>query len=1194
MVATWMIVAVSAVYLSVLFALAHWGDRLAAHPDKAGPLGRFVNRRQVRATTYGLTLAVYCTTWTFYGSVGVAATTGYHFLPIYLGPILMLCLGYPLFRRLLAVSKQHRITSIADFLAARYGKSQMIGVIATAIAVVGALPYIALQLKAIANSFTILTDGVAGADTFADPVATPILSDTAFIVTILMMVFTVLFGTRHVESTEHHRGMMLAIAFESIVKLLAFLAVGFVITFGFFDGPRALFSQVAADPELASVFTSGINGVNFVATTVLAALAFLCLPRQFHVTVVENANQNDLRPALWLFPLYLVLINLFVVPIAMAGLVMFEGRSELGDAFVLLLPLQSGDIGLALFVFIGGLSAATAMVIVATIALSTMVCNHVIVPMLLREASVDPSVAANERSLKAIRRVSIAVILLLSYAYYRFLTDEQALAAIGLLSFAAASQFAPALIGGLIWKRGTRQGALLGMMMGFFIWGYTLLLPVMVRAGAVPNQWFDQGLFGNTLLHPEHLFGVAGLDGLSHGIIWSLSFNVAFYVVFSLLSDRRQVDWVQAKSFVEADADRQAALDAEFQSVSRADLFRLAQRFMGADRAIRAFQAQSEIFGTDFLSKENADPNQIRATERLLAGSIGSASAQIVMGLSLGSGRLNPRGAQILLDEASQAIRFNQDLLHSALENIHQGVSVFDKDRRLTMCNRRYREMLGLPPRLCQPGVPLEEIIRHLAQDGQLGEGEVETLVAARFGELLTMTSTSLDREKASGEVYEIRSDPMPDGGMIVTYTDVTERVRAAEALQAANEGLESRVAERTAELVSLNEELVEAKGIAERANETKSRFVAAAGHDLLQPLNAARLFAAALRERQGDTAAARPVADGEGAFVGKIEASLESLDDLMKALLEISKLDTAVQTPDWADFEIAEVMAPLESEFAAIAEAEGVSLTVIRSTAVVHSDRRLLRRILQNFISNAVRYAATGKVLVGCRRVGDEVSIEVWDTGPGIADADLERIFKEFTRLSPNKTGEGSDAGRRLGLGLAIVERLAGLLEHPIDVRSVPGKGSVFSVRVPRSQRAAPSVEPAPQIVPLPGLLQGVSVLCLDDDEAILEAMTALLNGWGCRPRAVASPAAFFEAFDSEQPDIVIADFHLEADRDGLSVIEAIRNRSGSAVACILATAKTGEDLIARAEALDCPVLSKPLKPARLRALMTNLLSPS
>ncbi|MEM8785159.1 MAG: hybrid sensor histidine kinase/response regulator, partial [Pseudomonadota bacterium] len=316
--------------------------------------------------------------------------------------------------------------------------------------------------------------------------------------------------------------------------------------------------------------------------------------------------------------------------------------------------------------------------------------------------------------------------------------------------------------------------------------------------------------------------------------------------------------------------------------------------------------------------------------------------------------------------------------------------------------------------------------------------------------------------------------------------------------------------------------------------------------------------------------------------------------DDLMKALLEISKLDTAVQTPDWADFEIAEVMAPLESEFAAIAEAEGVSLTVIRSTAVVRSDRRLLRRILQNFISNAVRYAATGKVLVGCRRVGDEVSIEVWDTGPGIADADLERIFKEFTRLSPNKTGEGSDAGRRLGLGLAIVERLAGLLEHPIDVRSVPGKGSVFSVRVPRSQRAAPSVEPAPQFVPLPGLLQGVSVLCLDDDEAILEAMTALLNGWGCRARAVASPAAFFEAFDSERPDIVIADFHLEADRDGLSVIEAIRNRSGSAVACILATAKTGEDLIARAEALDCPVLSKPLKPARLRALMTNLLSPS
>lgn len=1200
MVSLWIVITVGIGYLALLFAIAYLGDQLAKEMSPQGPVGRFFRSERVRGSIYALTLAVYCTTWTYYGSVGVAANTGYNFLPIYLGPILILIVGYPLYRRLLRVSKAQGITSIADFLAARYGKSQALGAVATGLAVFGALPYIALQLKAVAMSFHVLVTEQSWAKPLPDPATTPLAQDSAFWVAALLAVFAILFGTRHVDSTEHHRGMMLAIAFESLIKLVAFLAVGSFVTFTYFGGPRELTETALAMPQIREVFTSGIDPVFWITTTLLAALAFLCLPRQFHVAVVENENQNHLRTAAWLFPAYLFAINLFVIPLAMAGSTLFPTAAA-SDAYVLHLPLLANQVELALFAYVGGLSAATAMVIVATIALSTMVCNHIVVPLILRRQSDGaPAALGGEQGLKLIRRVAIIVILGLAYGYYRFLTGDKALADIGLLSFAAASQFAPALIAGLFWKRGTKQGALVGMSAGFAVWAYLLLIPTIGQAGLLPQSWLESGMF---LLPGEarySFFGLLELDFLSNGALWSLSVNIALFVLLSLIGERRPIDEAQANAFVRAETKIEGLLDGSYGPIPRSALFSVAERFLGSERTVRAFLARSEVFGTDFLSEEPANPDQILATERLLASSIGAASARAVMALSLNRRSIDRKGARQLLDTASEAIRFNQDILHATLENIRQGVAVFDRDLRLAVSNRSFTEILELPGYLHQIGVPLTDIIDYLASKGDLGEGHPEPLAKARLEELLDQKTTIIDRRRPSGRIYEVRSDPMPEGGVILTYTDVTDRVTAAEALRAANEGLEARVAERTSELLALNKALEEAKSAAETANATKSRFLAAASHDVLQPLNAARLFSAALKDRleraSSDGAPLADPLDPEGPQTDEIaqnvERSLESLDELLGALVEISKLDTNAEKPELSTFDVGDLLSLLQTEFSAIAQEKGVVLRTVPCGQPVVSDRRMLRRILQNLMSNAIRYSPNGRVLVGCRRDGGQLRVEVLDTGPGISKADQEEVFKEFKRLKPDRDRSLPEGERSLGLGLAIVERMAGLLGHPLTLRSQPGKGSAFCVSVPIAQATPlPKAIPKPKRPVLP-VFQGAEILCYDDDRSILVGLQTLLGGWGCRVRLAGRLEEAAEDLERHgPPQVMIIDYHLEADRDGITALSELREASGYAGPVLFITAESSPEMAAQAKRVGAQLMKKPVKPANLRARLTALL---
>ena len=455
----WGVIAAAFGYIGLLFVVASYGERLTQ-----------VQRGHLGTIIYPLSLAIYCTSWTFFGSVGLATRTSVEFLAIYVGPILMIAFCTPLLMRVIQLAKSQNITSIADFIAARYGKSQAVAATAAGIAIIGSVPYIALQLKAVASSLeTILNQD-------QDVSSIPYIGDIAFIVTITLAAFAVLFGTRQTDATEHQHGLMLAVATESLVKLVAFIAAGVFVTFVMF-GPSDLWDRAMKTPEAVRAIETAPSIGNFAAMTLLSFLAIMLLPRQFHVSVVENSTEAEVRRARWLFPLYLVAINLFVIPIAIAGLVTFPFGASDSDMYVLALPIQAGATWLSVVVFIGGLSAATAMVIVECVALAIMVSNDIVVPLVLKRRPAAQAGKANFGGfLLKVRRVAIFAIMAMAYLYYHALGNAQ-LAAIGLLSFAAVAQLAPAFFGGLFWRRATARGAMGGMMIGFAVWAYTLFLP---------------------------------------------------------------------------------------------------------------------------------------------------------------------------------------------------------------------------------------------------------------------------------------------------------------------------------------------------------------------------------------------------------------------------------------------------------------------------------------------------------------------------------------------------------------------------------------------------------------------------------------------------------------------------------------------------------------------------------------------
>ncbi len=1143
MVSSWILLLVSIGYAALLFGVAWWGDRRPMYPD----------RPWLRPVVYSLALAVYCSSWTFYGAVGSAVRNGLGYLPIYLGPVLLLMFGWRIIERLALIARSENTVSIADFISSRYGRSRRLAALVTVIALIGVVPYLALQYKAVAMSLSVLS-GEGGDSTHG------FFTDPALYVALLMALFAALFGTRQVDATEHHHGMMLAISLESVVKLVAMIAVG-VFAYLWLDG-----NAIRVTASARTLFENA-PPVGFIAQTLLGFLAIVCLPRQFHVAVVECSDVGDIRKARWLFGGYLVLFSLMVVPVAAAGAALFGGTAVADDSYVLALPLAEGRTALAIVAYVGGFSAATGMVIVASIALATMVSNDLVMPVLLRRGWAEHHAEADVASrVLWIRRVAILLLALTAYSYYRSSSNDSTLASYGLMAFAAVAQFAPGLIGGLYWRGASRRGVEVGMVLGFATWIYTLLLPTMTQAGWFDAHWLHGGPFGIRWLRPQQLFGLSGWDTLTHGTFWSLLVNTGAMMIVSARSRPGVDERLRAAPFLDPYAQRPALVAGEWPgSVRVGDLRTLAERVVGERHARRAFAEQAQLLERELQPNVPADRAWVQFTERLLAAAIGAASARIVLTSVLRGSGMDLGEVVAVLDQAGQELRFNREILSTTLENISAGVSVVDPAMRLVAWNRRYQQMFGYPSGMLYVGRPVADLIRYNAERGELGEGDVDAQIDKRIRYMRAGSPHIFERVRADGQVIEMRGQPLPGGGYVTSYNDITDFKHAEALLLETNETLEQRVAERSQ--------------AAEHAQQSRTRFLAAISHDVLQPLNAARLFVSALRDsEQGADAQAQE----RQHLAERVDASLRAAEELLDGLLDVSRLDAGGLHTQITDFDAGELLRELAAQYAPVAAGRGLKLRVHARAIPVRSDRRLLRRVLQNFLANALRYTREGRIVIGMRVRGDKVALQVWDTGPGIPENHIRQIYDEFHRYQqPFDWGE-----RGLGLGLSICQRISRLLQHELDARSKVDHGSMFSIVVPRGAQLSERRASSRRNTLATESLAGLRVLCVDNDREIIDGMQALLGRWQVD---VITATTVDEALQRivEGPAVMLVDYHLHDRLDGLATLDALRAASPGPIAGALLTADGRDELKREAREHGYRLLTKPVKPASLRAFL-------
>ncbi len=1100
------VIAASLLWLGLLFAAAVWGERRGWKLDRQW------------SWVYALSLAVYCTSWTFYGTVTQAARSGWPLPPTFVGTILLYLFGLGLLVRLVRMAREHNSSSIADLIATRLGRSSWLAAAVTAVALLGLVPYIALQLKAVAMSYGLLTRGAE--------LATPPWNDSALYVALAMALFAMLFGTRSASAAEHNRGLVLAVAVESLLKLGVMLVLGAFVVLG----PAWPAPPLVPEP-------GGSEG--FPALILLGILVMFTLPHQFHIGVVECRDERHLRTARWLFPLYMVLIALPLLPLARVGLARLAPLGVPSDLFVLALPLSQGQHGLALLAFLGGLSAATGMVIVATLALSLMIGNHWLAPLRVRGAWAQPGGPSRRGEVLLQRRAAILGVVLLAWFYSRAIAGNDALADIGAVSFSALSTIAPAL-GFAVWRpRTAPQAVLIGMLAGVAAWTWILLLPTLDPFPG-GGDWLRQGPFGWDFIAPDQFLGLSGWSRVLRALVVSL-------VVATV------VPWVLDRFW----RNRPGAVAAR--PIVTASLRDLAGRFLQPARVEQLFdQVDPAALAALHLQQE---------VERELAAVLGAASARLLLDTARTDAGPDLETVATIVGEAAQASRFNQRLLEAALENMSQGISVVDAQLRLVAWNRRYAELFGFPPELLRVGQPIETLARWALARGFGSGGETEAAVARRVTHMRAGTAHLSERRFPAGGVVEIRGNPMPGGGFVATFTDVTAFRHAEDELTRAKETLELRVIERT-------RELDQARRSAEHANEAKSRFLAAISHDVLQPLHAAQLFAHALDERLEH--------EQYRAAVDNIRSALGSTEALLDGLMDISRLDAGRQPIDRRSFALAQLLEPMLAEFRVLAAESGIALDWVATRAWVRSDPQLLRRVLMNLLSNAVRYAERGRVLVGVRREQGQLRIEVWDNGPGIETREQRLIFDEFRR-GDHARGQG------LGLGLAIAERAARLLVHRLHLRSWPGHGSVFSVLVPRSPPGPEQPEVAAAMAE-PAATRCGTALVLDNDPVVCEAMRGLLEGWGWQVRLAQDAASARAALAQGAVDLLLLDYHLGGDQSGLDV-HAMLDCTAPA---IIITADRSEAVRAAVEARGLLLLYKPLKPLALRSVMRRLVVPN
>jgi len=1183
MLSIWTVGTIVGFYLLALFALAFWGDR------------HLRDNRQ-HPVLYSLGLGVHCTSWAFFGTTSQAAQYGWAVIPTYLGIMLTMAFAFPVVLHISRLCQQHNISSLADLISLKYQHSHLIAALITLLCFFGVVPYIALQLDAITKSINLLT---------AEPQSsTPWLS---IYVASLLAIFAITFGTRTLNLTEKHPGLLLTIAFESVIKLVALLAVGVFVCFFLFDGVLDLVSNASSNDSAREVIYADSAPWVYASHVVLGVCSMFVLPRQFHMNFVEQNGESELRTARWLFPLYLLGMTLFVIPIALAGKMLLPSTTS-SDAYVLALPLSTDNIALSGFAFIGGLSATTSMVIVATLALGIMISNNVVTPLWLKaRLKTSPNRSMEPSNILSIRRLTVLIVLSIALWYHLNISQAAPLVKSGVIAIALLGQSMPALMFGIYWQRSTKAAAICALLVGFICWAVFLLYPSLMS-----SYYFDP---------------VPTDQALGLGFAYSLMANCITFIAVALITSKRGAN----ENNVETPHD-----GAPHLLVKVRDLIALTERVLDTSTHSQLVQ-QLSVDVNRAASSGYASQALIDRVNKLLAAQVGAPSARILLGAIADTGSDSLPELVDWVEEASQSFQFNHEVLQSSVQNIEQGISVLDDKLQLLAWNDRYVELFAYPKGFLKAGMSIIEILNFNAKRGLFSPSSINKRVSyMREG-----TRHKHIRKQPDGKVIELNGAPLPGGGYVTTYSDITEYMAIQKELESAKEDLEERVALRTAELE-------DAKRQADKANESKTKFLAAAGHDLMQPFNAATLFASMLSKKtQGSELAVL----SEG-----VVNSLDNAQSLLSMLLDITKLDAGVLTPQKSIFPIDDMLSSLVQEFSVIANQKSVVLRYVKSDVYVYSDKTLLRRVMQNLLSNAVRYTTKGSILVGVRRsdlkyTKRAIKLCVYDTGSGIAEHHQQEIFSEFHQLDSNNKGEG------IGLGLTIVDKICRLLEHEVALLSSPNKGSCFSVTVPRVHQ--PQKNPFPGEAQARGLrnfsinannhdsasstvddthvvsgagnegsiltdveaktidahpradhtglvqpyslstveksselfLADTHFLLVENDEQVASAMCALLKDWGARTTLITCRKDVL-SLSQKHFDALIADYHLNFGETGFDVATSLTRAEVSFALKVFVTANRSNEIREEAAAHQFNYLPKPLKPAALKRLLKQSLT--
>ena len=1078
--------------------------------------GAMAKRPRLRHATYTLALGVYCTSWTFYGAVGSAVRDGWSYLPIYAAPIVLLLAAPKFLRRLSEAVADEQATTVSDFIAARFSHDIVVARLVTVTALLGTIPYLALQLRSIGGALSIVT---------ANDVSEPAM----LVAAPLLALFAILFGVRRFEVAGRSEGLLYAIGVESAIKLLALLAVAGVAVAVIAVAPADQIANGTA--ELRERFRVDQLSIDVAVIFFLSMTAIIALPRQFYMGLVEARRPDDLVRARGGLALYLAVMAALVIPIALAGSMVF-GPDISPDLYVLQLPAGEGYGMVLAAALLGGVSAAASMTIAETTALSTMISNDLVFPTMVR-GPIARSGAVGRRML-TVRRQSIVLIMIAATGWALLVSPRQSLASIGLVAFAAMAQFTPHLLLAATGKGRDPLAARASLSVGLALWIYTLGLPPVL-----PTEWL--GALSGSFADPLRLLGAGSLSPLAHGVFWSLGANLAVYAL------------VAARKFEPPPLPRFARSERPISNLG--ELVQLTASFIGREQAEREF--------AEAVPAQKIDHRSAQRARELIGQVVGASSARALVASALAGGQFSLQEVTRLLDEGGQSLRFSRGLLASTFENIDAGISVVDAQLNLVAWNSRYLELFEYPPGLVRVGVPVAELIRYNARHGDFGPGDVEGQVARRINHLARGQDHSFERLRNDGRVIKTVGGPMPGGGYVMSFTDISEEARIREELRQTLEQLEHRVADRTRELSEANRLLA-------HADEDKTRFLAAASHDLLQPLHAARLFTAAL---------ARDASESQQELVRRVESAIGSAEDLLRSLLDISRLDAGGVIPEPTPIELAPFLSDLVETIRPIAEARGLGLRLGRLPGWVESDAGLLRSVMQNFLSNAVRYTASGAVLVGVRRRGSDWRVDVIDTGVGIGEQHVEKIFAEFTRLGDVEV-EG------LGLGLALVRRIVRLLGGRIEVCSIPGKGSRFSLYLPANDQAQATFIETIAPAKRPSDAARLRVLVVDNDEMIVEATIALLESLG---HTAIGARTIAEAMDLvDDVDAALVDYHLDHGENGLDLIDQLRDRRGG-LPVRLVTAENGMAMQKRAAAMKAEILAKPAAPGAIEAFLAD-----